>query len=220
VIWSVTIVAMIVLGLAVADTIQRYRTLAGGDSRKAVHVANDRKTGRPTTIYRMDEVIAAHLFGQQRVTTEPKTIKAPETKLKLTLQGVVVSKDPQYAQAIIAVESEPGRNYTIGEMVDKTDARLHAIEAMQVLLERNGLLESLPFVRLELAEGQVAELGVKTEGAGPANLVDRRSPEISAAIDSRRKATKDDTRNRQPFQEVPRRSRQTTGVNGQGSTGE
>ena len=63
------------------------------------------------------------------------------------LQGVLANTDPRYSRAIIAVNAEPPKTYGIGQVLENTDARLRTIEDNLVLIERNGVLESLPLLR-------------------------------------------------------------------------
>ncbi len=96
--------------------------------------------------YRIDDIIAAHLFGLEVVTGSAKTA-APETRLNLVLQGVLANTDPRHSRAIIAVNAEPPKTYAIGQILENTDARLRTIEHNLVLIERNGVLESVPLLR-------------------------------------------------------------------------
>lgn len=104
---------------------------------------------RPATQYRIEQIIAAHLFGQN-VIAQPAAVQAPETRLKLSLLGVVASEDPSIGRALVARQSAPTRSYAVGEIVDQTDAKIHAIESTRVLLERGGRLESLAITRPEM----------------------------------------------------------------------
>ncbi len=98
----------------------------------------------------MNQVIAAHLFGRPEQKKEPVQKVAPKTRLNLALTGVIASNDPKYARAIIASGSKPAKSYGVGDMLGKSNVKLHSIEADKVLLERNGKLESLAMVRNQL----------------------------------------------------------------------
>lgn len=98
----------------------------------------------------MNQIVAAHLFGRPEKKKEPVQKVAPKTRLNLALTGVIASSDPKYARAIIASGSKPAKSYGIGDTLDKSDVKLHSIEADKVLLERNGKLESLAMVRNQL----------------------------------------------------------------------
>jgi len=100
--------------------------------------------------YQVDDIIAAHLFGTTAATPDNTVTEAPETRLQLKLLGVVASDDEQYARALIGLASEPPKSYAVGHQIDKTDARLHAVEEFRVLLDRAGRMESLVLERLRL----------------------------------------------------------------------
>ncbi len=100
--------------------------------------------------YRIDDIIAAHLFGTTAATMVKTVTEAPQTRLQLKLLGVVASDDEQYARALIGLASEPPKSYAVGHQIDKTDARLHAVEEHRVLLDRAGHMESLVLEQLRL----------------------------------------------------------------------
>ena len=85
-----------------------------------------------------------HLFGKAE--SEPvitrKVIDAPETRLRLTLKGVFASTDQGRALAIIATNKDKEQTYQVGDTIT-AGARLHAVYADRVILQRNGRLETL-----------------------------------------------------------------------------
>jgi general secretion pathway protein C len=100
--------------------------------------------------YRIDDIVAAHLFGTAAATPDNTVTEAPQTRLQLKLLGVVASDDEQFARALIGLASEPPKSYAVGQEIGKTDARLHAVEEHRVLLDRAGRMESLVLERLRL----------------------------------------------------------------------
>jgi len=103
-----------------------------------------------TAEYRINDIIAAHLFGTTAANPVKTVTAAPETRLQLKLLGVVASDDEQYARALIGLASGPPKSYAVGHQIDKTDARLHAVEEHRVLLDRAGRMESLMLDRQRL----------------------------------------------------------------------
>lgn len=95
------------------------------------------------------EVIAAsHLFGE--ASAEPVVVEGPkqitedleETTLALTLKGTMAGTDNRLTIAIIADNRNEEKIYSIGDAVT-AGTTLEAVYADQVVLNRNGILESL-----------------------------------------------------------------------------
>ncbi len=117
----------------------------------------------------MNQIIAAHLFGRPEQKKQPVQTEAPKTRLNLSLTGVIASADPRYARAIIAAGSKPAKSYGVGDVLDKSDVKLHSIEANKVLLERNGKLESLAMARNQLRGANSEQLQQLSEPTPPLN---------------------------------------------------
>jgi general secretion pathway protein C len=89
----------------------------------------------------LDTIIASHLFGRVKVAVaEPEA--PPETPLDLRLRGIVYSDVSADARAIIADPSGPQFAYAVGDSVPG-DAQIVQIRRALVVLERNGLRETL-----------------------------------------------------------------------------
>lgn len=90
-----------------------------------------------------------HTFGNAtaQVVRKPATPqRSPETRLKLTLKGLVFTGNEQLDMAIISSPGKPDKAYSINDSIPG-NAKLHSIEADRILLERNGRLESLSLPR-------------------------------------------------------------------------
>lgn len=96
--------------------------------------------------YKLKEITSAQLFGATKKVA-PKVEKAPETKLKLKLFGVLASDQDEFARAMIQVASKQMKVYAIGESIEGTDAALHKVESRRVIIDRKGSLESLVMSR-------------------------------------------------------------------------
>lgn len=87
-----------------------------------------------------------HLFGEAETrAAKPKVLKAldaPDTKLKLTLRGVLASDDPDYARAIIADAKGAEDAYAVEEKLPG-NAVLKEIYPDRIILEYRGQLETL-----------------------------------------------------------------------------
>jgi len=87
-----------------------------------------------------------HLFGEVKVLKQQQArsqvIKAPVTRLNLTLKGVIASGRSDIAKAIIADSSKNENFYSIGSKIPG-GAILEEIHVNHVILKRNNRLETL-----------------------------------------------------------------------------
>jgi general secretion pathway protein C len=93
------------------------------------------------------EIVAAHLFGVAAVVRggldeqDPAPSTAP-----LALAGTIATDDPNHGMAIISGEDAGSKVYAVGQSVG--GALLHAVYLDHVLLNRDGILESLSLRKL------------------------------------------------------------------------
>lgn len=138
-------------GLDVAQRYQFYQQAnneqqeqPAASNKSPVLSANDTKT-----------VAKQYLFGKQITEVPVETItKAPATKLKLKLIGVIATDTPGVSKVIIQIDDSDVDVYSIGDKLPKGNATIEKVEATQVLLRRNGKLESLAIIRPELEENE------------------------------------------------------------------
>lgn len=95
--------------------------------------------------YRVNDIINANLFGNPSPVQVAKI--APKTTLDLTLQGVLAASDTSIARAIIMSGKRNSKLYSIGESIQGAGVSIEAIKANEVLLNRNGAIESLPMIK-------------------------------------------------------------------------
>ncbi len=95
---------------------------------------------------------ASNLFGEVskeaetpvvEPTVKPEILAAEETRLSLTLVGVVASSDPKSARAIIADAREQAIYFIDDELPVGQRVKLAKVMAKQVILNNNGRYESL-----------------------------------------------------------------------------
>jgi general secretion pathway protein C len=115
----------------------------------------------------LDSVAELHLFGEAAPEIAPvEEIKAPETRLRLVLNGVFASDHPATSMAIIAETGKKDETYFKGDKLPG-NAKLHEIYADRVILNRAGKLETLslkrPEVDIESISGQVEPQAEQTE---------------------------------------------------------
>lgn len=120
-------------------------------------------------------IIDLHLFGRVDVepTPAPEDVAdAPETRLDLTLRGVLATGERETARAIIQVGSGDEESFGIGATVTR-GAVIREIRPDRVLLEREGRLETLRLPREELPEA--VERARASSGGGREELAWRLS---------------------------------------------
>ena len=99
----------------------------------------------------LDSVAELHLFGEAAPEAAPAAqIKAPETRLRLVLNGVFASDNQATSMAIISEKGKKGETYFKGDKLPG-NAKLHEIYADRVILNRAGKLETLTLKRPEAA---------------------------------------------------------------------
>lgn len=92
------------------------------------------------------EIAQLHLFGEiTKVNATPLLPDdAPETRLRLELEGIFLAQDAKLSWAIIAEQNKPGQLYQIGDQVTPS-VRLAAVRKDRVILRRGANYETLSF---------------------------------------------------------------------------
>lgn len=117
------------------------------NSNKIVNINTSQSANLSASTVNASDIKKLNLFGQyNQQIVAPKTIdkieSAPETKLRLTLTGVVASDDPSTAAAIIESKGQQ-ETYGIDDNVEGTRAILKQIYNDRVILESSGRMETL-----------------------------------------------------------------------------
>ncbi|MES1945594.1 general secretion pathway protein C [Salinisphaera sp. PC39] len=128
-------------------------------------------TGEPVDV---DTIAAAHLFGEKAAEAPgaaDEVIDAPETRLNLTLTGIVSSRSGERSWALIRADGRDQSAYAVGDTVT-SNVKLHAIYANRVILDRNGRYETLTLERDKRPEGAVRRVagGERVTGAAAEEL--------------------------------------------------
>jgi len=114
-------------------------------------------------------VAALHLFGRSDEpppAEEKAPIVAPETRLNLTLRGLVALDSQQAALAIIAEGGKDENAYKVGDTVPG-GAVLHEIHADRVILKRGGRFETLTLPREKMVMGDSPAQGTRSPAGSP-----------------------------------------------------
>lgn len=112
-----------------------------------------------------------HLMGVAASKTAPvennAPLNAPETRLRLTLSGVLASDDKQHARAIIADQGGKEEQYAIGDTLPG-NAELSEVYPDRVILKRGGRYETLRLPTEGTSGGKIAALARTHTPATPA----------------------------------------------------
>lgn len=122
----------------------------------------------------LDTIAAANLFGEkaagETAGTAMKEIEAPETRLELTLTGIVSSRGGASSRAMIKDDNGEQHAYAVGDTI-AGGVTLYTIYANRVILDRGGRYETLTLEREKTAEGvQRVERGERVTGAAAEQL--------------------------------------------------
>lgn len=94
----------------------------------------------------LSKLQALNLFGQyntqQKEVVVEQNINAPETRLQLTLSGIVASDDVEIAAAIIEHKGKQ-ETYGIGDIIKETHASLEQVLIDRVIIKQSGRAETL-----------------------------------------------------------------------------
>jgi general secretion pathway protein C len=125
-------------------------------------------------------VISAHLFGLAAADATPQdAANAPLSSANLVLAGTIASQDPKHGMAIIS-DGGPSKVYSVGDNV--SGAALHSVYLDHVILDRAGILETLPLPRL-ITGSRPSPRATRAGGADPRTV---------AAVDNIRRLVQQD----------------------------
>jgi general secretion pathway protein C len=125
-------------------------------------------------------VTSAHLFGVAVIDPAAQDpANAPQSTANLVLAGTIATQDPKHGVAIIS-DGGPSKVYSVGDNIG--GASLHSVYLDHVILDRVGVLETLPLPRL-LGPGMHASPIVRRTGGDPRTV---------AAVDNIRRMVQQD----------------------------
>lgn len=108
--------------------------------------------------FQVSDVLGMHLFGRYQqnapvVKKKPVAQDAPETRLNLTLVGVVASTDPGTSLAVIANRGRQN-TYGLNEAIEGTRATLQAVYVDRVIIRNSGRDETLMLDGMKFSKSQ------------------------------------------------------------------
>lgn len=142
----VAVVLVVALAAQLAALVWRVLAPDGTDS-VAVEPARGPAAGPNLAV-----IVNAHLFGTAAVAASGNAGPAPTTNLRLVLAGTLAGTEPEQGWAIIGETAQNAKVYATGASLPG-GAKLKAVYADRVILDRSGKLESLPLPRLAGAAG-------------------------------------------------------------------
>ena len=90
------------------------------------------------------EIAARNLFGQASAATAAPVFDAPQTRLRLNLEGVFQAEVPDESAAIVSEQGKPGELYVVGGRLPG-NAVLTEVHADRIVLRRGTVFETLRF---------------------------------------------------------------------------
>lgn len=141
---------------------------------------------RPVATIDERAIAGWHLFGlvqDKQPVENTRPVDAPETRLKLTLHGVLASDDAQNARAIVGDPRGKEESYAVGDPLPG-GAKLSEIYPDRIILERGGRFETLRLPKepgsasISSGGSSAARPGTVTTDAGRAAAFNRYRSEI------------------------------------------
>lgn len=96
----------------------------------------------PTAVADYRRLANLHLFGQVERARPTAPVDAPDTRLNLTLRGILFNPNAEFARAIIASPNQPDDLYRVGDEIPG-GATIEQIHPDRVILQRGGNFETL-----------------------------------------------------------------------------
>jgi type II secretory pathway component PulC len=107
----------------------------------------------------INSIINKHVFGV--VPSAPKPLapvvvkkeapkQAPKTRLNIKLTGIIDGATPETGMAMLEVDRGRTLVVAVGEKIGKTDAILHQVLPEEILIDREGTIESVKMIRKTL----------------------------------------------------------------------
>lgn len=142
-VWGLAILwFLVVISTITLDTTSTHRIKLQNYSSQTIEPI--KRAGQAN--YSVQDIISANLFGDP--TPKKIAITPKPTTLNLSLDGLLWASDSSTSRAIIASGKKKPELYSIGqEIIGASGVSIKEIQPDEVILNRNGLAESLPLVK-------------------------------------------------------------------------
>lgn len=143
------IAALLILAMLGSLGWQGYRFIQErqhqGEPRRVATTQHRQTAAQPRV-----DLTTLTLFGTTNATTQQtlETAQLPKTNLRLVLRGVMASTDKGPASALVEGPDQKTQTYNLGDTLPG-NAKLHAVYAHRVVIEREGRLENLYFPKTD-----------------------------------------------------------------------
>jgi len=150
IVWALSIVWLLTILSTIAwDVRSNYQTKLENYSLQTIDLVQNTKLIN----YRVQDITSANLFGDP--TPKKTTIASKPTTLDLSLDGLLWASDGFASRAIIASGKKKPKLYAIGqEIVGANGVSIKEIQRNEVILNRNGLTESLSLIKSTINDDQ------------------------------------------------------------------
>jgi general secretion pathway protein C len=184
-IWAINLLLILWIAYQLTQLIRlfRYET----DIQEVPQTDPAPEVQRPVPAFQVSarELAKMHLFGTptiKQAAIKDAPIDAPETRLKLVLNGTISSSDSRLMHAIITDASGNAESYTVGDLIPG-GIMVHEILADRVILFRSQRYETLPLprddVRNILASSDPASIKEADLRSGSTSSPSIRKPPVS-----------------------------------------
>jgi general secretion pathway protein C len=173
---------LIIIGIAYSLATAGWYLISGPTPAALTDAKSGAKTG-PKATFSVADITSHDLFGHVKDAAAPAAYDAPETRLKLTLEGVFQAETPEESAAIVSEQGKPGELFLVGGKMPG-NAVLAEVHADRIVLRRNGVSETLRFsdqpTMLSPNIRDDAPMADASEAAPDEQVPDTSSPEPAA----------------------------------------
>lgn len=134
---------LIIIGIAYSLATAGWYLVSGPTPAALTDAKPGVKAGSKAA-FSVADITSHNLFGHAKDAAAPAAYDAPETRLKLTLEGVFEAETPEESAAIVSEQGKPGELFLVGGKMPG-NAVLAEVHADRIVLRRNGVSETLRF---------------------------------------------------------------------------
>ncbi len=192
--WFVWLVGALVLAVVGISTTMQVQPLVSAPP--SIDTGPKTLTLAPKITKPQHDIATFNLFGRvgsKPAVEEPVEQALPETKLKLTLTGIMAGAKDEFAGALIEGPDRQTELYKIGDTLPG-NATLHKIYPERIVVERTGRLENLYFPATSSSGiERLANIPAPDIGAPPPNTAVQTRAETgpSSISEERKQSIKD-----------------------------